>query len=30
MTIYGKMIIGYLPVKVLRITADLDVSIVAS
>lgn len=30
MTIYGKMLIGYLPVKVLRITADLDVSIIAS
>jgi len=30
MTIYGKMIVGYLPVKVLRITADLDVSIIAS
>jgi hypothetical protein len=30
MTIYGKMIVGYLPVKVLRITADLDVSIVVS
>ncbi|GEM_PF-3492556 len=30
MTIYGKMIIGYLPVKVLRITADLDVSIIVS
>jgi len=30
MTIYGKMTVGYLPVKVLRITADLDVSIIAS
>jgi hypothetical protein len=30
MTIYGKMIVGYLPVKVLRITADLDVSIIVS
>lgn len=29
-SIYGKMIIGYLPVKVLRITADLDVDIIAS
>ncbi|MEW5747687.1 MAG: hypothetical protein AB1793_02715 [Candidatus Thermoplasmatota archaeon] len=29
-TVYGKMLIGYLPVKVLRITADLDVAIVAS
>jgi hypothetical protein len=30
MTVYGKMLIGYLPVKVLRITADLDVNIIAS
>lgn len=29
-TVYGKMLVGYLPVKVLRITADLDVDIVAA
>lgn len=30
MTINGKMLVGFLPVKVLRITADLDVNIIAS
>jgi hypothetical protein len=30
MTIYCKMLIGYLPVKVVRISADLDVDIVVS
>lgn len=29
-TVYGEMIVGYLPVKVLRMTADFDVTIVAS
>ena len=29
-TVYGKMIVGYLPVKTLRVTADLDVDIVVT